>query len=361
MIFVAVEGLNSDIATRETAVSWLFWCLLIVIGIELIIQYCIIRAAYPVLYAPLTDRFQLAGTLYNLPEDDSGISTQTVSFHAVDGLTLRGLLAIPTKQPPRGVILFCHPFKLSGQIGLYQCRGLLEAGFAVFTFDFRNHGKSDQDPQYNSVHWLSEHELNDTRSAIDYIRQHPELKQLPLGLSGMCRGAGAALAVAARDPEIKYIACEGAFINESLFLDHAIRWGERFLPRLFIQLVPTWEVTRAFRSMLWFTQRRQGCRFVNLKPLLRTLKNRNLLFFVGEKDQSVVPRMSELIIRRIRHSRTTLYPLPGAVHNAGRFTQQKLYDQRLIEFFSRMADTQDQAASLTGSELVPESELVSHQ
>ncbi|QDT30139.1 alpha/beta hydrolase [Gimesia panareensis] len=342
--------------------NWLFWCLLILIGIELIIQYCIMRAAYPVLFAPLTDRFQLAGTLSNLPEEDSGIRIQSVSFPSIDGLTLRGLVALPRQTPPRGVILFCHPFKLSGQIGLYQCRGLLDAGFAVFTFDFRNHGKSDQDPQYNSVHWLSEHELNDIRAAIRHLRQHPELKQLPLGMLGMCRGAGAALAVAAQKSEIQYVACEGAFINEELFLDHAIRWGERFLPRLFIQLVPTWEVTRAFRIMIWFSQRRQGCRFVNLKPLLHSLKNRQLLFFVGENDQSVVPRMTDLIIRRIQHSKTTPCQLPEAVHNAGRFAQQKLYDQRLIEFFSQMADSHDQTAgSAADKELVSESELVSHQ
>lgn len=342
--------------------NWLFWCLLILIGIELIIQYCIIRAAYPVLYSPLPDRFQLAGTLNTLPDKESGIQIESVSFPSVDGLTLRGLLALPAQSPPRGVILFCHPFRLSGQIGLYQCRGLLDAGFAVFTFDFRNHGKSDQDPNYKSVHWLSEHELNDTRAAIRYLRQHSELKELPLGLLGMCRGAAAALSVATRKPEIQYIACEGAFINESLFLDHAIRWGERFLPRLFIQLVPTWEVTRAFRIMVWFTQRRQGCRFVNLKPLLRNLENRKLLFFVGEKDQSVVPCMSDQIIGRIHHSETTLCSLPGAVHNAGRFAQQELYDQRLVEFFTQMVETQEKAASDAADPSVKsESALVSHQ
>jgi hypothetical protein len=33
---------------------------------------------------------------------------------------------------------------------------LLEAGFAVFSFDFRNQGSSDSLPGYHAKHWLSE-------------------------------------------------------------------------------------------------------------------------------------------------------------------------------------------------------------
>ncbi|QDT45339.1 esterase [Gimesia alba] len=316
--------------------SWLFWCTLIAITVELVIQFCIIRAAYPLLFAPMPDRFNLAGTLTTLPENDESIKIEAVSFPTSNGLTLRGFLATPENCDPHRLILFCHPFKSTGKIALFQCRGLLDAGFAVFTFDFRNHGESDTDPHYDSIHWLSNHEISDVEAAIRYIRQQPQLNQLPLGLFGMSRGAGAALAVAAQSPEIQFVACEGAFLNEELFLDHAIRWGERFLPRLFIQLVPTSEVIRAFRLMIWYSQRRQGCRYINLKSYLRSLKTRELLFLVGENDRSVVPRMTELIVQKIQSSNARVCLLPKAIHNAGRFTQPDQFDAALIDFFSQM-------------------------
>ncbi|QDT93916.1 alpha/beta hydrolase [Gimesia algae] len=318
--------------------SWLLWCVLIAIAVEIIIQYCIMRAAYPVLFAPMPDRFNLIGTLAQLPENDDHIQIRDVTFPTTDGLTLHGFIATPAGTLPKGVILFCHPFKSTGRIALFQCQGLLEAGFAVFSFDFRNHGESDNDVRYQSIHWLSQYELNDARSAIKYLRTQPELSHLPLGMLGMSRGAGTALAVAAKAPEIQFVACEGAFLNEELFLDHAIRWGERFLPRLFIQIVPTSEVIRAFRIMIWYSQRRQGCRYINLKPRVKDLKNRNLLFFTGEKDQSVVPRMTQLIVKRIHNTHITVCSLPGAIHNAGRFAQLEKFDAALIDFFSQMIE-----------------------
>ncbi|WP_339732468.1 alpha/beta fold hydrolase [uncultured Gimesia sp.] len=316
--------------------SWLFWCILIALAIELVIQYCIMRAAYPVLFAPMPDRFNLAGTLTTLPENDETIEIKAVSFPTSNGLTLRGFIATPKSCDPHKLILFCHPFKSTGKISLFQCRGLLNAGFAVFSFDFRNHGESERDPRYHSIHWLSNHEISDVEAAIRYIRKQPELNQLSLGLLGMSRGAGAALAVTAQSPEIQFVACEGAFLNEELFLDHAIRWGERFLPRLFIQLVPTSEVIRAFRIMIWYSQRLQGCRYINLKSYLKFLKSRELLFLVGENDRSVIPRMTELIVQKIRHSETKVCLLPKAIHNAGRFTQPDQFDAALINFFSQM-------------------------
>lgn len=145
--------------------SWLFWCTLIVIAVELVIQYCIMRAAYPVLFAPMPDRFNLAGTLTTLPENDETIEVKSVSFPTSNGLILRGFLATPEGRDPHRLVLFCHPFKSTGKIALFQCRGLLDAGFAVFSFDFRNHGESDTDPRYHSIHWLSNHEISDVEAA----------------------------------------------------------------------------------------------------------------------------------------------------------------------------------------------------
>lgn len=340
--------------------SWLFWCIVIVILLELVIQYCIIRAAYPVLFAPMPGRLDLAGSPDDLLEQNHTIQIEHVEFSTTNGLILRGFIATPKKSDPQGLILFCHPFKSSGAIALSQCRALLQAGFAVFSFDFRNHGESDIDLKYQAIHWLSKHEINDVKSAIHFIRTQSKWAHLQLGLLGMSRGAGAALVVAAQSSQIQFVACEGAFANEDLFLDHAIRWGERFVPRWFIQLVPTWEVVFAFRIMLWYSQKRQGCQYVNLKPYLSSLRDRDLLFLVGEKDQSVVPRMTELITRKIHDSRITVCSVPDAIHNAGRNAQPQQYDSALLHFFSQMSvGDSPQPVSNSEKQTKTEPELVS--
>tara|TARA_R110002095_G_scaffold195914_2_gene174639 strand:- start:7003 stop:8019 length:1017 start_codon:yes stop_codon:yes gene_type:complete len=319
------------------------------------------RAAFPVLFSPMPDRFNLTGTLEQLPDKDETIRIEYLAFPTSNGLTLHGFIAMPENCAPRGLILFCHPFKSTGEIALFQCRGLLNAGFAVFSFDFQNHGESDNDPAYKSIHWLSNHEIQDVEAALQYIQNQSEWAHLPVGLLGMSRGAGAALAVAARASNIQFVACEGAFVNEELFLDHSIRWGARFLPPMFIQLVPTWEVIRAFRIMIWFSQRSQGCHYVNLKPLLKSLKKKNLLFIVGENDRSVIPQMTDLITKEIRTPRTRVCSIPQAIHNSGRFTQPQQYDAALIDFFSQMSPSgSPQRETISPHQFTdtPESELI---
>tara|TARA_R110002111_G_scaffold254461_2_gene320119 strand:- start:26402 stop:27418 length:1017 start_codon:yes stop_codon:yes gene_type:complete len=327
------------------------------------------RAAFPVLFSPMPDRFNLIGTLDQLPDKDETIRIEQVSFPTCNELTLHGFIATPENCDPQGLILFCHPFKSTGEIALFQCRGLLNAGFAVFSFDFRNHGESDSDPAYKSIHWLSDHEIHDVKAAIRYIQNQSEWAQLPIGLLGMSRGAGAALAVTAQSSNIQFVACEGAFVNEQLFLDHAIRWGARFLPRMFIQLVPTWEVIRAFRIMIWYSQSSQGCHYVNLKTLLKSLKKKNLLFLVGENDRSVIPQMTDLITKEIRASQTRVCSIPQAIHNAGRFTEPQQYDAALIDFFSQMSpsssprrekNAQNQFTNAPDSELIAEESFGPH-
>ena len=153
----------------------------------------------------------------------------------------------------------------------------------------------------------------------------------------MSRGAGAALAVAAQSPEIQCVACEGAFLNEELFLDHAIRWGERFLPRLFIQLVPTSEVIRAFRIMIWFSQHRQGCHYVNLKSYLKSLRKQDLLFLVGRKRPECRPEDDRNHGSKkfdLQKSKFAYCRRPFITRAA--LTQPDQFDAALIDFFSQM-------------------------
>src|SRR3990170_4950579 len=80
------------------------------------------------------------------PRDFVRIEGEQVNFRAFDGLSLRGMFLFSGPPgPSRGMILFAHEFASDMYSCARYCRPLLEAGYDVFSFDFRGHGKSSSD------------------------------------------------------------------------------------------------------------------------------------------------------------------------------------------------------------------------
>ncbi|HID21319.1 MAG TPA: alpha/beta fold hydrolase, partial [Planctomycetaceae bacterium] len=147
------------------------------------------------------------------PPNEAG---KPISFPTTHGLTLRGSLYRQTDQPSRGLIIFCHELGGNHWSALSYCEGLWEAGFDILAFDFRNQGESDALPGYEPLHWLTCYEVQDVLSAIRFVRQDDQLARMPLGLFGISRGGGAALAAGALTPSVRCVACEGAFAMEDV-------------------------------------------------------------------------------------------------------------------------------------------------
>ncbi len=77
-------------------------------------------------------------------------------------------------------------------------RALVQAGYAVLTFDFRGHG-GNRNPFPRGRG--SRHALHrDMRTAVDFLRTTPEVDGLRISVMGHSMGAGAALAYAGSDP-----------------------------------------------------------------------------------------------------------------------------------------------------------------
>ena len=75
---------------------------------------------------------------------------QELEFRSLDGTSLRGALMRGRSLESSGqaTIIFCHEFGANKNSSLRYCQGLLEAGFDVFAFDYRNHGHSSYEPSY---------------------------------------------------------------------------------------------------------------------------------------------------------------------------------------------------------------------
>ena len=141
---------------------------------------------------------------------DYGLDYEEVEFDSLEGIRLRGWF-IPGN--PRKVLLLTHPmnFNRHGFLVrnksplvtvksdielLLSVQALNRAGYSVLTFDFRNHGASD-----DGMTGVGLNECQDVLGALDYLESRPELEGAELGLVAFCMGANATIIAMSRDPE----------------------------------------------------------------------------------------------------------------------------------------------------------------
>ena len=130
-----------------------------------------------------------------LPYDD-------VEFEASDGVTLRGWLIDGGSDK---IIVQSHfgvqcsrsgytpdgkgrPLMWKEPISfLSHLKWLVEAGYSVLAYDFRNHGESDA----GTCEWVTwgPEERKDVLAAVDYVSNHPAYSASDIGLLSICMGA----------------------------------------------------------------------------------------------------------------------------------------------------------------------------
>ena len=140
--------------------------------------------------------------VFDSPENH-GLSYEDVTFKAEDGVTLSGWLI---KGGTDKVIVQSHfrvqcsrcGFTLEGKGAmermlwnadihfLNQAKYLVEAGYSVLMYDFRNHGDSGQ----GTSEWIKwgQDERKDVVAAVDFVASHPEFKDASIGLLSICMG-----------------------------------------------------------------------------------------------------------------------------------------------------------------------------
>lgn len=141
--------------------------------------------------------------VFNTPEDWS-LDYEEVTFEAQDGVLLSGWLI---KGGTDKVIIQSHfgvqcsragyTPKEQGMIKMWhedisflnQAKYLVEAGYSVLMYDFRNHGNSAQ----GTCPWITwgPEEHKDVIAAVDYITQRPDYKDCSIGLLSICMGQSA--------------------------------------------------------------------------------------------------------------------------------------------------------------------------
>ena len=131
--------------------------------------------------------------VFNNPKD-FGLEYEDVSFVSSDGATLSGWLV---KGSTDKVIIQSHfgvqcsragySPEVQGMIKMWdkdieflnQAKYLVDAGYTVLMYDFRNHGESGSGPR-PWITWGPE-ESKDVIAAVDFISHHPDYKDSEIG------------------------------------------------------------------------------------------------------------------------------------------------------------------------------------
>ncbi|MFO8011784.1 MAG: alpha/beta fold hydrolase [Phycisphaerae bacterium] len=261
---------------------------------------------------------------------------EVVWFRSMEGRQLRGMfIERPRGTPDRGTIIFCHEYgsdMLSA--GRYAC-ALVEAGYTVFTFDFRGHGGSFAPKYYEPRHWPSNYEVHDILAAVAYVKSQRPNGGAGVGLLGISRGASAAIVAAALTTDIGCLAADGAFSTDRSIDDLLKRWVQIFARVDLARAMRSMTAYRFFRALLMFyVELKCRCRFPSTRRALVKLESVPILFVHGERDTYVPPEQTRAL-HDDKPGPKAIWMCPEAKHNQAVATDPDRYHRTLLAFFDR--------------------------
>jgi len=261
---------------------------------------------------------------------------EIATFPSLEGRRLRGMfIERPAGMPDRGTILFCHEYSADMLSAGRYAGGLVQAGYTVFTFDFRGHGASFSPSHYEPRHWPSNYEVHDILAAVAYVKSRRNLEETGLGILGISRGASAAVIAAALNTDIRCLAVDGAFSTDRSIDGLVKRWIQIFARVDLARADRTMTINRLFRALVMFyVELKCRCRFPSTRRALAKLESVPVLFIHGERD-AYVPTEQARALFDDKPGAKDIWICPGAKHNQAVATDPETYDRKVLAFFGR--------------------------
>jgi pimeloyl-ACP methyl ester carboxylesterase len=291
-------------------------------------------------YGPIVGRI-FEETPVMLPLQAEPERGEEVRFPTSHRLELAGTYYHTTASKRLGVVVFCHEFLGDRWSAGAYADGLRERGFDLFSFDFRNHGESDEEPDLKKLQWVSDREIADLRAALDYLKTRADRDPAGVALFGISRGGGAALCVAAQDPAIWGVITDGAFPTRGTMLAYILRWAEIYVHNRWL-----WDYLpkSVFAFAGWAGRARSGWRlgraFPDVESAVARLAPRPWLAIHGEKDAYIGAEIIQDLFNRADEPKE-LWIVPGAKHNRCREVSPEHYRGRIESFMVRFAPRQN--------------------
>ncbi len=272
------------------------------------------------------------------PRDFTTITGEEVQFRAFDGINLRGKLLRGNRDKGyRGMIIFAHEFSSDRRSCARYCKPLLAEGYDIFSFDFRGHGESSSEENYQPRQWASDREVLDMLGAIAYVEDWLERSGRPveMGIFGISRGACAAILAAWNQPAVRAILCDGAFSSDTTLEYLMKRWAYIFAKVRFVYENHPPTFWRFLRWWLFLVcKRKLNCEFPSVRKMLPRMTNTPIFFIHGERD-SYIPAAQAEYLFSLAHKPRYLWVVPGARHNESVVVQAEMYARRITAFFDK--------------------------
>jgi pimeloyl-ACP methyl ester carboxylesterase len=267
------------------------------------------------------------------PEDPG----EPVTFPSQDGLMLAGSYFPARTSTRAGVLVYSHEFLSDRWSFAPYLDGLRDQGFDVFSFDYRNHGESAVDPSYEPIQYATNHEVDDLKAALAYLRSRPDHDPAGFGLFGVSRGGGAALLVGSTDADVWGVVTDGAFATKGTTTAYMIRWASIYVHRAWVLVF----LPRFVYSFLGGVARRQcqrqlNCVFPSIERAVRRLSPRPWLQIHGERDAYIGTDIAEALFACAREPKEQ-WIVPNAKHNRCREVGPEAYARALSAFVDRYA------------------------
>jgi uncharacterized protein len=257
-------------------------------------------------------------------------------FRTRDGLVLRGSY-VRRRTPERlGVVVFCHEFGGDRHVAAPYLAGLLDEGFDVFAFDFRNHGESEHMPGYTPRTWATRYEVLDVVAAIEYVCSMDDADPAGVALVGLSRGGSAAMSAASRADGIWALITDGAFVSRWVTAANI----RRFMPQ-FVRLAPVltrlpWFVHVVYGTFVHdLVARRVNHPCINLVQDVRGLRPPSLMIH-GARDSTIPVELAYRLYRKLPN-RARLWVVPKSSHNRSLRSDPARYRQRICRFLKNHA------------------------
>lgn len=320
-----------DILTRNWALVVMLTTIAALVAVPVLVLLRYVRIALNIMRTTTPP-------LSRSPLDFERLAGEPVEFSAFDGSRLAGMII--RAQPGcerRGIIIFAHEFCSDMHSCARYCRALNEAGYDIFTFDFRGHGQSPCPADYTPRQWVTNRELDDIRGAVAFVQGWLDGQGYPsaIGLFGISRGACASVLLAAEDARVAAVFCDGAFSTDTTIESLMKRWAYIFAKvRFLYETHPPafWRFLRWW--MMRFAQREFRCRFPSVRRTLERMRPRPIFFVHGEKD-SYLPIEQSRLLYAIAGQPKYFWMAPGAKHNQAAVLWPEEYARLVVDFFDR--------------------------
>ena len=264
-------------------------------------------------------------------DEDPDIDAENVEFTTSDNMVLHGVFIKGQKSAGK-TIVFCHEAGAGRGSWFKYASYLPEAGYNVFTFDFRGHGNSATSNGYKPNQWISTYELRDLTAAIRYLKNRNDVDSDNIGLFGISRGGGVAVCVAANmQDNISAIVCDSAFSTYETMIDYIIRWTSIFLN---CKKLPSFVNHMLARSALITSRIIVRHDLPRMEKYLRKFESVPIFFIHGERD-NYIPVDQSRRLHKIAKKPKELWNVHKARHNEGVLVQPQLYKEKVLNFLEK--------------------------